>query len=218
WNSTLSINRLPHEILSDIFAAIPRPPEFLEKYVEPRGWRERLMLVCREWRDTIVGTPTLWSLLCVSSTMSIDCLSLRLARSANADLRLYFLTGYHHIWTDEGLGVLRLVVAHSKRVRSMVLPCLSPSLCTLLEDNTWPLLTHMHISNPPRRDSDLHLKHLRFPELDHLSLAGSRLSLDPHLFRVIKWLKLSSDRTWSPDEFFAKYSGTSSLQLKELII
>ncbi|KAH9940013.1 uncharacterized protein BXZ73DRAFT_99009 [Epithele typhae] len=163
--------------------------------------------------------------------MSIDCLSLRLARSANVGLKLYILAGSHNAWMNKGPRVLRLVVAQSERVCSMVLPCLSPSLDTLeflLGDSTWPLLTHMRIFIPPRDVLSPDIEHLfdlrpqRFPALDHLSLAGTLLPLHPQLIRTMKWLKLSPahtpDPTLSLGDFFAEYSGTLPLQLKELII
>ncbi|KAH9940014.1 uncharacterized protein BXZ73DRAFT_75645 [Epithele typhae] len=88
WNSTLSINRLPTEILLRLFAACFQPARPVSDELPKRTHRRRklLLLVCRKWRDLIEATPTLWSFITPHMPPHLYTLVLSLAREVNVDI------------------------------------------------------------------------------------------------------------------------------------
>ncbi|KAH9940024.1 uncharacterized protein BXZ73DRAFT_99019 [Epithele typhae] len=88
WNSTLSINRLPAEILLRLFAACFQPArpvsDELPKWTHRR--RKVLLLVCRKWRDLIEATRTLWSFITPYMPPRLYTLVLSRAGEANLDI------------------------------------------------------------------------------------------------------------------------------------
>ena len=96
WNSTVPINCLPNEVLSDLFETYIRVRE--AKCFPPGcGGRSRhvktpwfnILHVCTHWHDLVTGTPTHWKIIYVG--LSVEWLDLCLSRSASAPVDVYFV-------------------------------------------------------------------------------------------------------------------------------
>ncbi|KAJ6505926.1 hypothetical protein DFH09DRAFT_283822 [Mycena vulgaris] len=97
-NSMQPINRLPPELLSQIFSQtqvhlpsfLPLPSTGIHDY-STLDWCNWLFLlqVCRHWRGVIASSPTLWSTVC-SSTNPLEFIR----RSHGADLTVYLGVRY----------------------------------------------------------------------------------------------------------------------------
>ncbi|KAH9915582.1 uncharacterized protein BXZ73DRAFT_106131 [Epithele typhae] len=223
----ISINRLPRELLVRIFAIlfIPSPSESA-KHVD---WRTTVMLVCREWRDLVMSSPTMWSSLYVLPNMPFDILSLHLSRSANADLDVSIDTASDH--EDTAADVVEIIARESRRVRSLQTLPLSmiprPALRHLF-DTTWPLLAYLsiRIGSEDIQRALLDLDHLfkftsqRFPTLRVLSFHGVvRFSIGAGVLRQLTTLSLSCLRFpgWSPMRHVVSRL-TDAPQLETLLI
>ncbi|KAH9915591.1 uncharacterized protein BXZ73DRAFT_106142 [Epithele typhae] len=228
----LPVNCLPRELLIKIFALIPNLPSVLWPCsVEPFDWRTDLMLVCREWRDLVAGTPKFWSLLYVQPSTPIEHLSCWISHCADAPLDVYLggRFGPRNPWE---VPLMPLVVAQSHRIRKIVIPNTSgPVVEILFQRTSWSLLTHMHLDVPggvdgPRISGTEFIFDLPqcFPKLSHLSLAGSLPFVNPQLLRTIKSLKVApatlyrSPWTSTLGKFFASHVQEPFLRLTSLTI
>ncbi|TFK79989.1 hypothetical protein K466DRAFT_438824, partial [Polyporus arcularius HHB13444] len=90
WNASVSINRLPNEIVFNILTLYEQSDEDLRRVPARMAWI-RIMSVCRHWHSIACGTPLLWSVIEASGD-NVAWLDLCLARSATTPLRITLLT------------------------------------------------------------------------------------------------------------------------------
>lgn len=62
-NSLLSINRIPPELLSNIFHFFRACTTVVARTLEARRVWVMVTRICRHWRDVALSTPRLWSYL-----------------------------------------------------------------------------------------------------------------------------------------------------------
>ncbi|KZV84713.1 hypothetical protein EXIGLDRAFT_700170 [Exidia glandulosa HHB12029] len=76
FNAKLSVNRLPAEVLTAIFAFLPVPCRFTATHV------------CTHWRTVGLDCPALWSTISITRRSNLDCIRTLFLRSKAAALRV----------------------------------------------------------------------------------------------------------------------------------
>ncbi|TFK85837.1 hypothetical protein K466DRAFT_525231 [Polyporus arcularius HHB13444] len=158
WNATSPINRLPNEILTEIFMFFtkrddggflplwalhkPRDQPKLAPSARPFGWLP-LTLVCRHWWAMARTTPTLWRTIDINEQRGQgSLLRLALQRSAGAPLDVTFYAA------RRALAAFPLLMPHVSRIRKLVLPEAEKTelaaLCSVL-DHEMPTLNSLTI-------------------------------------------------------------------------
>ncbi|KAJ3546001.1 hypothetical protein NMY22_g2215 [Coprinellus aureogranulatus] len=184
-NATMPINRLPPEILSQVFLDVQKE----EARVEAASW-VAVTHVCRHWRDIALRCTTLWTHLAFPQP---DFTELMLSRSGSAPL---------HIEAEDSafgdgrsLDILRKVLSQVARIHTISLEAeenevadvLPPSLSgapilerLVLRGNDWDLPSTFFDGVPPRL-SEL--------ELEGCKLSGSTIWASATLIRltIICW-------------------------------
>lgn len=85
YNMTLTINLLPNELFVKIIALTRRRDTARSR------WKNRLMRVCKYWRDIIAGTPPIWSVINLRDSPRF--IQLSLTRTKNSLIRLEYNSG-----------------------------------------------------------------------------------------------------------------------------
>ncbi|KAI0710155.1 hypothetical protein C8Q76DRAFT_798906 [Earliella scabrosa] len=188
-NATQPINRLPNEILTDIFDRSFNGALFLDDYsslirktrVRPRGATARTAVipsVCRHWRTVACGTPRLWQTIHIRSSSNPDWLALCLTRCAQVPA---------HVTLECTVDKKVVSILSSSRpiIRFLSIPR-AEIRTALIRDllaggESWPRLETLHIeSRVPldRDDTGIQLHTSRFPVLHTLTLDGLALPRD----------------------------------------
>ncbi|KAI9569805.1 hypothetical protein HD554DRAFT_452021 [Boletus coccyginus] len=129
-NAWSSISRLPTEILAEIFVHVAR--DHYDRYLPGTRVSEwvGISYVCRQWRNTALDCPTLWSYLFFASQRWTEAL---LARSKQTPLKVSLEINYSE---EEWLhSLMERVVDHAERIQELrlylrgdVYWCLNPFL------------------------------------------------------------------------------------------
>ncbi|KAJ3551234.1 hypothetical protein NM688_g4823 [Phlebia brevispora] len=104
-NTTISIARLPAEVLCEVFAACLLPLK------RPLYWRFKLLHVCRGWRQVALSCPQLWTTIYPTRPEVVTTL-LTLSRTLPLDLRFEGCARKRNAFEMH-----RLVLAQMSRVR-----------------------------------------------------------------------------------------------------
>lgn len=214
-NSLSPINSLPREILSEFFRFAAFNKE-LKIYEDRRV--NKLSLVCRGWRYSILSDPQLWSCIRVRSSAPLDGIGVFLSRSKSTPLHVF----YHHSLVDKpnsGESPNRHInelfnQTHRMQTLEVVLPTQPPgSFFPLLELNKpAPCLETLEISYPTGEDYDTlpPMFNGHTPRLRNLSVYG----LKPWTFITCKSLtslNLTEQGNMGGNEFLDFLDGSPEL-------
>ncbi|KAH9915573.1 uncharacterized protein BXZ73DRAFT_106122 [Epithele typhae] len=227
WNSSLPINRLPHELLVLIFSAFSCEATTKDAKWMFFHWRATMMLVCREWYNLLTSTPTLWSLLYVTPTHPPHFISTLFSRSAHTPLDVHFVDSEDPAMAysskNLSLDAVRPVADAQNRIRTLVVPrhggLVSAAFELLFRETTWPALECLRIffariHTPRDYVMDvLRLTPERFPKLKELSFTGIIIPIEPSAYpRLTKLALLGSGDEMPPfQDFVALLSTARSL-------
>ncbi|KAI0763213.1 hypothetical protein BC629DRAFT_975481 [Irpex lacteus] len=200
-NEQTRINRLPSEILGHVFLYLMDPPTRLPhpdtSYVETSrtGEWSQASLVCRYWRQVVLSTPELWTMIRVSyrmkkRTVSWPWASLKLSRSGMLPITLVLYTAcYKDDIPQEDMS--RLVdeahrINELRLTRHINLQYFKPILVKALRLETLLIMEDKPNKHPARGEFPCNFPHLRtlsvlhrtfwrswsMRELRHLSLVN----------------------------------------------
>ncbi|KIM55690.1 hypothetical protein SCLCIDRAFT_1220974 [Scleroderma citrinum Foug A] len=113
-----TINRLPTELLSQIFALCIPDPKFPEKPLH------RIVGVSRRWRDVVWNNPCFWTSIKVRPFQGKNVLEKQLKRSRKALLDIWIEDWDHYELYEECFGfhaLLNTIVLHVNRWRSLTI-------------------------------------------------------------------------------------------------
>ncbi|KAI0342351.1 hypothetical protein BDW22DRAFT_186717 [Trametopsis cervina] len=213
------VNRLPSEILSAIFESLmPAYPKMtlgyrdyvnLDSIIENSGYRSAAAapsLVCRHWRNVILGTPAMWTDVHVSSqTLAGDnndpygrFISRQLVRSGNRPLNVQFYEALSPASLQ--LTFMQDLLEQVYRIRRLALPLDSA------DDDIYPWtenanqLEVLDISGPyrPRHSGLLNLAQV--PRLHTLGVSGG-VPWQTGAFRNLRHLLLKFSHDTSLADF-----------------
>jgi hypothetical protein len=126
-NAALPINRLPEEVLSDIFLLSVSP-------INDHLWTSPFLAACHRWRKYAVRCPRLWSVITIYHDTALDELTLWLSWSASVPLHIQFLcqsdVSRETIMTHF-TAAYEIISSHGRRIRSLHVTGI-PSIATLL--------------------------------------------------------------------------------------
>ncbi|KAI6012754.1 hypothetical protein F5J12DRAFT_891063 [Pisolithus orientalis] len=153
------INRLPNEMLLQIFELIIRGVDDLDFRVRRKGV---LAGVSRRWRNAIWSIPCLWTTIKVSSSWSRALIEAHVTRSSESllDIEIDSRSGWIMTQGESFIPLLDLVATCAERWRSL----------TVLSDASFPALLVLGRFN-----------HLSLPSLTSVSIADVP-SCPPHQF------------------------------------
>ena len=216
WNCSLAINQLPDELLIEVFKFVMAHYKRITtvarqlSYIDigwPRSQFWELMMVCRHWREVIVGTPAFWCLIPVGDVRA-EWTDLCLTRSGTAPVHV---VAPIPLWNP-------LRECHIERCQA-VCPLVQDRICMLyfeyrrefgkIDPNvlaTFPPLFGngmrglerlefriVHDNRWPYRPTlDIELTCNRFPRLQHLALTGIVAPREPSLYRQLRTLVLET--------------------------
>ncbi|KAI0643453.1 hypothetical protein C8Q79DRAFT_180873 [Trametes meyenii] len=186
-NAGVPINRLPEELLVEIFLHTQDVEDYLGQHPGYPGIKEvpwlSILQVCRHWFVVASNAPALWRTLCVDSSVAL--LRTGLLRSKNAGLTLVTNQESPYLYQDRSTvlpEVFNLITPHTSRLQS--LHCLdikdeqAQGFVSLME-NDFPMLHELHanfigISGLPHSGLDFSLNIVpeRFPRLRQVHLKG----------------------------------------------
>ena len=245
WNGTLAINRLPNELLIQIFIFVMVMVSFPQVFDDdkPLGtlvvtweWFWRLMGVCRHWREVIVGTPAFWCSVDVRGDRPLTNRSpwtkLCLARSVPAPLDItagiYSRDGFE---AREHLTIIRPLIHR--------IACLSFETCNippelepdalaslpLLFGDGMPALEGLHFAigdpeypyPPYHLPVDVKLTCQRFPRLRRVALARVVAPQEISFYTQLRTLSLTTcSYSLSFDHFLDTLASCTRLQILKL--
>ncbi|RDX45394.1 hypothetical protein OH76DRAFT_1486398 [Lentinus brumalis] len=212
WNASVSINRLPNEIVFNILALYEQSDEDLRRVPARMAWM-RIMSFCRHWHSIACGTPLLWSVIEASGD-NVAWLDLCLARSVTTPLRITLLTP-----SDE---LLKSVAAQTPRIKSLTIcDFKAPGSLSFLHE-LMPLLEELDLSaNDPDVAAgffDVGMTTSNYPLLRDLSIeAIDSIPRNVEIYAGLRELSLhhcANDITM--DEFCAILSACTHLETLSL--
>ena len=170
-NPTAAIDKLSDDCLLEIFRAIrpiaPSRPSYGEFYSRTLII-ERLMLVCKRWRDTLDSRPSFWNVifLAIGRERSIRRASRWLWRSRTAPLHIYIFRGLTDTPPDLGRSDVAALVRGFQqalpRIRSLGLSESDLGVCHLFSPGglsiTTPVRPPFPITLQSLTSLSLHLK------------------------------------------------------------
>ncbi len=243
WNRSLVINQLPNELLIQIFKldmvyygmCIAISDTYERRSIEkPRPSFWRLMMVCRHWREVIVGTPAFWSLVHLTGT-TIEWTELFLARSAAAliDVVVEASISYSRCCLEHFQTIYPLIQDRIERLYFKIrvfngdmdpdvfaaLPLLFGNGMRELERLEFAVVHERR--RPYYLPIDVELTCQRFPRLRHLALAGVVAPQEASFYQQIRTLCLTTcTHNLSCDGFLdvlASCTGLECLYLQKTI-
>ena len=186
-NATQPINRLPNEILTDIFDRFLSGAEHLEQFsssirkikIRPRGATARTAIipsVCRHWRTVACGTPRLWQTIHIRASSNPDWLALCLARCAQVPAHVTLECSVDKSIVSI-LSSSRSIIRYLSIPREEVYPTRIRNL--LAEGEGWPRLETLHFElRGFTNNTNIQLHAARFPKLHTLTLDGISLPVN----------------------------------------
>ncbi|KAH9847763.1 hypothetical protein C2E23DRAFT_889703 [Lenzites betulinus] len=221
WNATLTICRLPPEIILEIFAqfsAENRPRSDDTRVSASVGWT-KLRLVSRYWNAVACATPGLWRQIDVHQCSS--WLALCLERSQNATLDVSFFASDFPLEMVEAMFSLHGHRLRSFAVRFTLYSPWSDSMFKLRVANM-QALESLRLSLRTTEEelvatsNDLNLTHSRLPLLHTLRLRHGVLS-DMQVLSNLRVLHMTGgSSSLSIDQFIAALA--SSWRLEHIVL
>ncbi|KAI0710690.1 hypothetical protein C8Q76DRAFT_694727 [Earliella scabrosa] len=198
----MSMDRLPNEILIDIFEIDHQESSICEcdydevSIVQKKGehtcYWPRLMLVCRLWRALALSVPQLWQEIHVRN--GLQWFEIALPRSGNGPLDLHF----HAASAKVAILALPKLAGLTRRIRTLALPPLGASQyrkTLALLNKPFPILSVLQlaitseigliISHAPL---DISLAH--FPALRTVRLSCFLIDWEPEAYSKLKRIDL----------------------------
>ncbi|KAH9855904.1 hypothetical protein C2E23DRAFT_555839 [Lenzites betulinus] len=216
FNATLTVCRLPPEIILEIFAQYRAINPTI--YHVNTGW-VKLRLVSRYWNAVACAMPSLWRE--VDFHWNPSWVNLCLERSKGSTLTFIMIT-YSEL---QAKAVASIMSLHAHRLRKLVLDFdtyaheLPHAMIRQLRVLDIHALEHVHISQRVESDpfhNDLNLTHLRLPLLQTLDLHHNVLS-DTQVISNLRVLRLSScSSTLSINQFIAALAASQRLEALKL--
>lgn len=206
WNTYQHPNRLPAEVLVDVFTA-----SALRGYIPTSSWMS-LRLVCRRWNEVACGTPSLWRTVDVYRNQ--NWLALCLARSAQATLDIIFHPASSQFPIE---GFQTSLFLHAARIRSLTVLHRVPqktlsNLLPLFAFNM-PALENVTFVSPLPRAAELHFSHHRQPYLRRLYLNRLCCPVDLQVLSNLRSLTLTTCReAFRVDHFLDTLASSSRLE------
>ncbi|KAI1785183.1 hypothetical protein LXA43DRAFT_152362 [Ganoderma leucocontextum] len=227
WNRSLPINRLPNELLVQIFVSGVHSELFDSDSDLWVAWRRgpppsfsKIMGTCRLWRDIILGTPALWCT--VNLEKNPKWTEVCLARSVAAPLEVWaqvpfpccparFRAAYPVVHRIRSL-YLGVSTQFGDPVRDLTLPLLFGDGMPVLEELDLAITHGMY-----RLPIGVDLTSRRFPRLRSLTLASMVAPQDTPLYAQLRTLSLT---TCSHHLSFDRFLDTLALctRLEELCL
>ncbi|KIO16645.1 hypothetical protein M407DRAFT_33707 [Tulasnella calospora MUT 4182] len=221
WNAAQPISRLPSEIVSHIAAlgiSITDYHKGLED-ISPISYMKylaSLAMISGIWRNTIIGTPSLWGPLSTDPPLHINRMSLE--RSGTCPLIVE--TGYWEKSLSTDSEVLELALPLWNRWSHAILESrsggevlerlssASPSIKVVYVDAGW-------VRNP----AAIKLFGGCAPRLQEISFAGVQVMWDPETFRGLRKLVLGnvSEDFMLPDNVLAILAANPLLELLDIV-
>ncbi|PIL29049.1 hypothetical protein GSI_09097 [Ganoderma sinense ZZ0214-1] len=225
WNRTLSVNRLPNELLVTIFAEVAyalwasesRSP--VNRLYPSSQWM-KLIIVCRYWRDVAYASPKLWRVIHVRSPAHTGR-ALALTSTATIDV----LFGKYESHATN----FQLLQPHAPRIRFLYLQVVDvvwkSSVVALLQGDggmlaleilylpfSWKPAGH---HEPTDKDfADLRLTSERYPHLRSLTLAFAVAPQDIKVYARLRKLSLRDCRCdFSFDHFLDVLEASTNLEI-----
>ncbi|GBE84658.1 hypothetical protein SCP_0606370 [Sparassis crispa] len=214
------VNRLPNEILGEIFVIL-RSLDYSNN-ISPVGmaWL-RVTFVCQYWRGIALGMPSLWSSIDV--TRDLEFCRLYLQRSQNTLIDIHYprdMLVRCRCSTHNVTGIIVMVLPHAHRIRTLELGTMDKShllelfaaltipmphmeALELLRDDGWDDLTPF---NPPRD---------QFPALRSIALNPACIAWSSPLLSRLTNLELyyrTSDKLLSMNTFLDMIQASPDLQ------
>ena len=213
-----TINRLPTELLSQIFALCIPDPKFPEKPLH------RIVGVSRRWRDVVWNNPCFWTSIKVRPFQGKNVLEKQLKRSRKALLDIWIEDWDHYELYEECFGfhaLLNAIVLHVNRWRSLTIsdgmaPEFVESIFTKLNHLRIPFLSSFSFDacddfDGPYPHYPNFLSPTRTPTLQHLTLRPS-LQLDTFMaLPTLKTLYLAFAQTDDLPSVTSKLTPAQSL-------
>jgi len=133
-----AINRLPTELLSQIFTHCIPDPKFPEKPLH------RIVGVSRRWRDVVWNNPSFWTFIKVTSDQCEKGLKEQLKRSHKAFLDIWIGDWYSPIYVAyvKFYALLDTIVPHANRWRSLII---SDGTSPGLVENVLRVFNHLDV-------------------------------------------------------------------------
>jgi len=170
-----AVNRLPTELLSQIFTLCIPDPKFPEKPLH------QIVGVSRRWRDIVWNNPSFWTSIKVTPDQGEKGLKKQLERSHKTLLDIWFDDWHYypiHVAHDKLYPLLDAIVPHANRWRSLIIsnsmdPDLVESILTKISHLSVPFLREFtmdiwdNFEDLPYPDF---LLPTRAPALQHLTL------------------------------------------------
>ena len=183
-NGLLTVNRLPPELLAEIFLHWTNATKRLSH--SSHRWME-ITHVCHLWREVALSSPRIWSGLTVGS---FDRTREMLARSKDAPLRIAALSPYDSD-AHRNLGALKLVLKELSRIEEIELRCMDVTGSQLEIGASAPLLRSFIFTGleiPPyyasgNRSIAMAFEKVNMPRLSYLELKESYISWSSPLFK-----------------------------------
>lgn len=206
WNTHQHPNRLPAEVLVEIFTA-----SALRGFIPTSSWMS-LRLVCRHWDEVACGTPSLWRTVDVYRNQ--NWLALCLARSAQATLDIIFHPASSQFPIQ---GFQTSLFLHAARIRSLTVlydvPQKTFSSLLPLFAHDMPALENVTFVSPLPRAAELHFSHRRHPHVRRLYLNLLCCSVDLQLLSNLRSLTLTRCReAFRVDDFFDTLASSPRLE------
>ncbi|KAJ8475007.1 hypothetical protein ONZ51_g6840 [Trametes cubensis] len=211
-NSCLPVNRLPPELLLELFLGYVRDP-----YKSSRVPWARLRGVCLHWSQFALSTPILWRRIDVYASSRWLALCLQNARETTMDVMFHA--------RELPAADLCLLLPHTHRLRSLsfrthISPEWMPTLLEILGGDL-TALENLHYFPPPSEHHNLShhlaLTHSRTPLLHTLDLVGTRAPSDMALLSRLRKLSLSACSTdLTASDFLSALASNARLEVLEL--
>ncbi|KAI0656058.1 hypothetical protein C8Q70DRAFT_1014320 [Cubamyces menziesii] len=165
-NASTPINRLPVEILAEIFLHVAQHAR-----ISAPGWH-RILCVCRHWFVVGATMPRLWTrILCAGCTNQLRT-SLARSKSIPVDIELTSATPSRGFTITEVIPIIAPHVHRLQSIRFGVVPSSdAPEVLAFLQNHSFPALQTLQAlprSNAGRLEVDLD----RFPRLCELRFAN----------------------------------------------
>ncbi|EPT00166.1 hypothetical protein FOMPIDRAFT_90809 [Fomitopsis schrenkii] len=167
-NTTSLPNSLPNEVFVSILRRVAD-----ESDIYGKRWLDKLSGVCRYWRQTIVGTPTLWT--DISLLLGKRFIKLCLVRSQDADLSLHIRSDWASLNKRDLTALITLLEPHYPRVLRLELRLDDHNSEYNRQHQKFPYMLHFLHAVLPRLVSMLVLTHPTSEADGRLQLAQSHL-------------------------------------------
>ena len=199
WNASVPVNRLPPEIMLEIFQALRAVSEYDGELTETSGrwvsWT-RLSYVCRSWRDVICNSALFWQNIHVKN--ELRWVELCLSRSREIPLNIFF----HSSATLP--GACDILSSHTRRIKRVTVRQTARDTVSCLTRFFQPIMPMLqrfsldacHTESDTTCFGDSNFFHL-LPSLNTLRLGYAHIDWNSVGARKLRVLHL---RDWTPPD------------------